>query len=327
MAKNNPYNYSQIEVGSGTPLPSGAAPVGKLSPWETPDNGQLQVNPESWRASNNMSPADPWQGLFDRMRNKSYQGVANENGSLKDAYKVTTPDYVKSIQNRYTELYDDGASPGLSNWGQSAYDRSRADQGYAMEDARGQAQSDAANGMNILAMQGGLESGAAENMLRSASRTANDSRTNLYRQGSMDRMGIDVADAARKDTMRTQGLAGGMDIARFDTDIQNLNTGRAIDDLGARNSFDFGKIGFEGQMEAARATAGAMGKSVGKGSGSTFDGVLNTTGDPQKDFMNWNPKVGLDASAENVSRLSGGGKNLWSNNPSYNSGSKGYKQY
>lgn len=284
-------------------------------------NGNAGNGPGSGGSGTGVSDSD-WEKMRKRIEDSEYDGARNPDGTLKDAYKVDRPGYTTGIQQGYVDMYDEGMSPGMSRWGQAAYDRSRADQGYALEDARGQAMQDAGAGMNTLAMQGGLESGAAENMLRSSGRTASNTRTNLYRQGSMDRMGIDVADAARKDTMRTQGLAGGMDVARYDTDLQNLNKGRGIDDLDKFNQFEAGKLGMEGQMMGAKAVSNAMMNSGGTSKGGLFGGMFN--GMP--DFLNPDPSVSIPGVINGGNGIFGKAQNFWGglSNPSGVGGSWKY---
>lgn len=254
-----------------------------------------------------------WDSLNRRIQGQEYKGAFNDQGL---GFTVNAAPWVNqgpdSISDEYRQMIDEGKSSGLSNWGNAAYNRSRADQGYALEDARSQSLQDAGQGMNSLAMQGGLESGAAENMLRNAGQNANKSRTDLYRQGSMDRMGIDVADASRKDQMRTQGLAGSMDVARYDTDVQNINVSNKIADLDKRNQFDAGKLGMEGQMMGARAVSNAYLNGGGGNStnGGMFSGVMNRTGNPQQDIFNMNPITGLQATRQNVG-------NFWNSGGSF----------
>jgi hypothetical protein len=259
-----------------------------------------------------VSNAD-WDRLNTRIKGQQYTSPLWDPDG-RSINGVNIPNYVNGrdgILEDYRQMSEEGKSPGLSNWGNAAYNRSRADQGYAIEDARGQAMQDAGAGMNTLAMQGGLESGAAENMLRNASQNANRSRTDLYRQGSMDRMGIDVADASRKDQMRTQGLAGGMDVARYDTDVQNINSQNAINDMNKRMEFETGKLGMEGQMRGAQAVSNAYLNGGGNSTnGGMFSGVMNRTGNPQQDIFNMNPITGFQATRQNVG-------NFWNSGGSF----------
>lgn len=236
-----------------------------------------------------------WDDLNNRIKNQQYQGAFDRWGNpTSSKFNVNAAPWVNqgpdSITDNYKQMIDEGKSDSLSRWGAAAYGRSRADQGFALEDARQQAMGNAAGNMNTLAMQGGLEGGAAENMMRQAQRDANNARTNIYRQGQMDRMGIDVADAARKDQMRTQGLAGSLDAARYDTDVQNINVQNRIRDLGLRNDFAAGQLGMEGKMAAARAAADAMaasGQSSGSGGTNWLD-PFGTTDKVKNWFNDWN---------------------------------------
>jgi hypothetical protein len=70
-----------------------------------------------------------------------------------------------------------------------------------------------------------------------------------------------------------------MDVARYDTDVQNLNVQNRLTDLQRRNDFEAGKLGMEGAMAGARATSDAMTKSANSQSSSGSDGgVLNHWG-------------------------------------------------
>lgn len=222
-------------------------------------NGNGNPNPNS----------SAYDDLVNRTKNQQFSGAFDDKGNpVAAGYALYRPSELAGVSNGYQDMVKEGTGKGLSNWGQAAYDRSRADQTYAIDDARGQAMGDAAGNMNQLAMQGGLESGAAENMMRSGSQAANKARTELYRQGSMDRMGIDVSDAARKDDMRTKGLAGGMDVSKYISDMEQFNVSNALADRYKKFDFDQNKLSQEGNIVGSKATSDAMiaqANAAGKG--------------------------------------------------------------
>lgn len=223
------------------------------------------------------APLSEWDQLQNEIKNSKYGGAFDGNGNpISSQYAVQRPGYVGNVQRGYADMVKEGTDPGLSNWGQAAYDRSKADQTYAVDDARRQAMGDAGGNMNMLAMQGGLESGAAENMLRQGQRMGNQARTDLYRQGSMDRMGIDVSDAARKDEMRTKGLSGQMDVGRFDADVNNINVTNALTDRERGNQWGRDNLALRGQLAGAKATSDAMRAQAAAGNKS--GGILDDLG-------------------------------------------------
>lgn len=283
---------------AGNPSSSSGNPNGNGSGTPT-STGNL-----SWDGINKDVNNLAWGGGFDK-----FGKAVNSNFTVNlDPWVNTGPD---SISDNYKQMIDEGKADGLSRWGQSAYGRSRADQGFALEDSRGQAMSDAAAGMNNIAMSGGLEGGAAENMLNQSGRNANKARTDIYRQGSMDRMGLDVADAGRKDTMRTQGLSGAMDVSRYNTDVQNINVNNRLNDLYKRNDFDLNKLMLRGNMMGSKATSEAMlAKAAAEQAkadngfntdvGDYVGAINNETGDSTLDWLNKDPRVSGRAVANNV---------------------------
>lgn len=180
-------------------------------------------------------------------------------------YNPATMDMTPTVEGRLAGLsYDtrgldafrqEALRKGASPWARMSSRRQFAEETDMRERARREGAGQAAQGRTMLAMRGGLSSGARERMGREAIRSGVGAGQDVARQGGMNRLAIGIQDEQNRIGNLSQ--LPGMEGAKFQSDLQkeqlwtaskNNDLMRLMTENQAKNQF--GQNTYQQQMQA-----------------------------------------------------------------------------
>lgn len=123
-----------------------------------------------------------------------WNSLLDGSGNLQDKYKLNAQPDVQIDPRAMDAIRQSALRTGPSAWANMAMEKQKLEELSMMDKARQQSAGAQAQNLNALMMRGGLSGGARERMARAASRDQAMGAQGVYRQGQMDRMGINLQD-------------------------------------------------------------------------------------------------------------------------------------
>ena len=202
--------------------------------------GQAEMDKQAYDFFHSISPSQM----------PDYMSAVDENGNLKSAYQLTgQPDIAFNYNRGYLDkLGDYATSTGNSPCADLMLQKQGVEQGQKLDAFNRNANASRASAWSGMATHGGIRSGAKERLATKSARDMMTGRNDIFRQGELDRLGIQTTDQGNKlDVLKAlPGAELNVSNAEFNaantnrnyaTDIMKTNLDTRLKDLGNRNQF------------------------------------------------------------------------------------------
>jgi hypothetical protein len=208
-------------------------------------NTPAQASP--YPAGQPMNPNQmPTMPAFDQGWNASDAAAPQLAGMLNGVNYNTQP-------LGYLQDYAESGSP--SPWASAATSQSMQEQGQNLQANAGTAAGTEAQQEGNLALQGGLSSGARENIATGAQRSMLDTSQNIASQGTAQRMGITTQDASNKlgvaealPGQETQAYQASLEPIQMYGQALSQDTANSMNEANAQNNFAMSETNLQGQL-------------------------------------------------------------------------------